>query len=251
MMQVVTRAEWGARPPKWREAISISKGVFIHYNGGSNLPAPVVGGDFDAVCAHLRGVQSYHMNTQGWPDIAYSFCVDSVGRIYELRGFAVAGAHTLGWNWDSHAIYLPLGGDQAPTDVQIAAANQVIAEHDRRFGAGFVKGHQQAPNSTSCPGGPTMARILAGDFHATDPMPPPPPPDPDEDDVKPVIVVDPRPGKSAWHVFGNTRYRLASQAEIDTLAYMGTEIVTGDPSNPDPIVNWLRACKDLGRPTDR
>jgi hypothetical protein len=96
-----------------------------------------------------------------------------------------------------------------------------------------------------------MARILAGDFHATDPMPPPPPPDPDEDDVKPVIVVDPRPGKSAWHVFGNTRYRLASQAEIDTLAYMGTEIVTGDASNPDPIVNWLRACKDLGRPTDR
>jgi N-acetylmuramoyl-L-alanine amidase len=250
-MQIITRDQWGARPPKWREAISISKGVFIHYNGGSNLPANVVAGDFNAVCAHLRGVQSYHMNTQGWPDIAYSFCVDSVGRIYELRGWGVAGAHTLGWNWDSHAIYLPLGGDQAPTDTQIAAANQVIAEHDRRFGAGFVKGHQQAPNSTSCPGGPTMARILAGDFHATDPMPPPPPPDPDEDDVKPVIVVDPRPGKSAWHVFGNTRYRLASQAEIDVLTYMGVQVVTGDAANPDPIVNWLRSCKDLGRPVEK
>jgi len=79
----------------------------------------------------------------------------------------------------------------------------------------------------------------------------PPPPDPDEDDVKPVIVVDPRPGKSAWHVFGNTRYRLASQAEIDVLTYMGVQVVTGDAANPDPIVNWLRSCKDLGRPVEK
>jgi hypothetical protein len=78
-----------------------------------------------------------------------------------------------------------------------------------------------------------------------------PPPDPDEDDVKPVIVVDPRPGKSAWHVFGNTRYRLASQAEIDVLTYMGVQVVTGDAANPDPIVNWLRSCKDLGRPVEK
>ena len=89
-MQVVSRDEWGARPPKWSEKIYVSKGVFIHYNGGAPLPADVVGGNFDAVCAHLRGVQAYHMNTQGWPDIAYSFCADSVGRIYELRGFGVA-----------------------------------------------------------------------------------------------------------------------------------------------------------------
>jgi hypothetical protein len=73
-------------------------------------------------------------------------------------------------------------------------------------------------------------------------------PTPEDDEVKPVIVVDPRPGRSAWHVFGNTRYRLATPDEVNVLKFMGVEVVTGDPANPDPIVNWLRACKDLGRP---
>jgi len=256
-MRFVTRAQWGARPPKWSTQINRSVGVFIHYNGGTPLPANVVAGSFDAVATHLRGVQDYHMNRQGWPDIAYSWCVDATGRIYQLRGWNVAGAHTLNWNDRSHAIYLPLGGDQAPTDLQIAGANTVIAEHNRRFGVGFVKGHQQAPNSTSCPGGPTMARIVAGDFHGgptpvpPQPVPPIPPPDPDEDEMKPVIVVDPRPGRSAWHVFGNTRYRLATAEEINVLKFMGVQEITGDPNNPAPIVNWLRACKDLGRPTEK
>jgi hypothetical protein len=76
-------------------------------------------------------------------------------------------------------------------------------------------------------------------------------PTPEDEEVKPVIVIDPRPGRSAWHVFGNTRYRLASDAEVQTLQFLGLETVTGDPANPDPIVNWLRACKDLGRPEDK
>ena len=68
-----------------------------------------------------------------------------------------------------------------------------------------------------------------------------------EDEMKNVVVIDPREGRSAWHVFGNTRYRLASMDEVNTLRYLGVEVIEGDPANPDPIVNWLRACKDLGR----
>ena len=190
-MQYISRAQWGAKPPTWNPGIvSPSLGMFIHYNGGDPLPASVTSGDFESVCAHLRGIQDFHQGaSRGWPDIAYSWCVDSMGRIYELRGWGTAGAHTMHWNWKSHAIYLPLGGDQAPTEEQIAACRTVIAEHNRRYGRGFIKGHQQAPNQTSCPGPQVMARINAGDFdpdtHPTETVPTPPGVDPK---VKPVIM---------------------------------------------------------------
>ena len=64
------------------------------------------------------------------------------------------------WNWKSHAIFLPLGDGQQPTEAQIAACRTVIAEHNRRYGDGFVKGHQQAPNQTSCPG-PVVLDLFA------------------------------------------------------------------------------------------
>jgi len=247
-MQVITRDQWGARPPKWREAIGISKGVFIHYNGGQNLPANVVAGDFNAVCAHLRGVQSYHMDRQGWPDIAYSWAVANDGNggalIYELRGWGIAGAHTLGWNWDSHAIYLPLGGDQAPTDAQVAAANEVIAEHNLRFGSGFIKGHLQAPNSTSCPGGPTMARILAGDFNGQ-PTPTPPPPDPEEDDIMPIILVAPTTG-THWLCAGVLRRKLLDQRQIEIQLFLGVQIVRpGENIADSDLLAWIRTFEDV------
>ena len=33
----------------------------------------------------LRGIQSFHQNTNGWCDIAYNFIVDRFGRIWEAR----------------------------------------------------------------------------------------------------------------------------------------------------------------------
>lgn len=70
-----------------------------------------------------------------------------------------------------------------------------------------------------------------------------PSPEP-EDEVKQVMIRDPRTG-TVWHVCGNTRYRLAEQAEVDTLAFLGVQLVT---QGGDALVTWLRTTKDLGRP---
>jgi hypothetical protein len=242
-MNYITRAQWGAQPPRWREAITISKGVFIHYNGPA-VGSQVAAGEFNAVCAFLRQIQGYHMNTQGWPDIAYSWAVDATGRIYELRGWGIAGAHTLGWNWDSHGVFLPLGGEQAPTAAQIAGTNEVIAEHNRRFGAGFVRGHQQAPNSTSCPGGPTMARILAGDFNGQ-PTPPPPDPQPEDEDMKPIILVAPTTG-THWFCHGVLRRKLLDQRQIEIQLYLGVAIVRpGQGVADSDLLAWIRTFEDV------
>jgi hypothetical protein len=142
----------------------------------------------------------------------------------------------------------------ARNNMDVAAAAQFIAAGDTRNRPGLSTHGDAQPvdRSDAFTRHPQRAGLeallLTKIVEANGPVPPP---DPDEDDVKPVIVVDPRPGKSAWHVFGNTRYRLASQAEIDVLTYMGVQVVTGDAANPDPIVNWLRSCKDLGRPVEK
>jgi hypothetical protein len=165
-MNMHSRSEWGARAPHAVKRMGHSQGVHIHYNGPA-VSAAVYAGDWDAVRSFLRGVQSFHMGPQrGWADIGYSFFVDRVGRIWEGRGWGVAGAHTNGFNSSSHAVYVVIGDGQEPSPAQVEAVRQVIAEHNRRYGVGYVRGHQQAPgNATSCPGGPLMALIRAGAFN--------------------------------------------------------------------------------------
>ena len=42
--------------------------------------------------------QVFHIEGRHWNDIGYNFLVGCDGNIYEGRGWAVVGAHTLGWN---------------------------------------------------------------------------------------------------------------------------------------------------------
>jgi hypothetical protein len=253
-MKILTREQWGAAPPKWRNTMASSSGVFIHYNGPA-VSAAVLAGDYNSVTAFLRSTQSYHQRVQNWPDIAYSFAVDSVGRIWELRGWGVVGAHTLDWNHRSHAIFLPLGDNQAPTAEQLASCREVIAAHDARYGRGFVKGHQQAPNSTSCPGGPTMARINAGDFdpyrHTTPSVPTPE--GADDNMPAPVMMRDPsgrieifyrfpqsviheHPNGTLWMLYPGTPYRVqVRRDDLAALEYMGIKRVKVDQAT----ANWF------------
>lgn len=173
-MKIHTRAEWGARPPKQVRQMAGSQGVHLHYNGPA-VPPAVYAGDFESVKSFLRNTQNFHMNTRGWADIAYSFFVDRVGRIWEGRGWGVIGGHTQGFNSTSHAIYFILGDGQVPTPEQVESVRQLISEHNRRYGVGYVRGHQQAPgNSTSCPGDAVMQLINSGSFNvgaAAEPAP--------------------------------------------------------------------------------
>jgi hypothetical protein len=167
-MAYITRAEWGARPPKTRKAISSSEGMFTHYTGGPRAANRAAG------VAQVKGIQRFHMDTRGWADIGYSFLVDDEGNIYEGRGWGVAGGHTEGWNSRSHAVCAILNDGQQPTPQMLAALRFVHDEHDRRYGNGFHRSHRDV-NSTSCPG-----NILHGWMQAGMPVaggaPTPPPP---------------------------------------------------------------------------
>ena len=166
-MAFVSRAEWGARPPKSRTTIGRSEGMFTHYTAGPRAANRAAG------IAQVRGIQAFHMGPQrGWADIGYSFLVDDEGTVYEGRGWGVAGGHTNGWNSRSHAVCAILNDGQQPTAAMLNGLRWCHDEHDRRYGRGFHRSHRDV-NSTSCPGD-----ILHGWMQAGMPTGPTPAPAP-------------------------------------------------------------------------
>ena len=122
---IVPRAEWGANEAIRRGAPTYASEIklaIVHHTAGRNdysrPEAPAI----------VRGIQLFHVKSNGWNDIGYNFLVDRFGTIYEGRFGGidrnVVGAHALGFNTGSVGIAL-LGtyGTTKPS----AAAQDAIA----------------------------------------------------------------------------------------------------------------------------
>lgn len=121
-----SRSQWGARPPKTTLSIAPDlKLAVVHHSVNANTYRA------DEVPALLRSIQAYHMDAQGWDDIAYNFAVDRFGRIWEARGGgvgnAVIGGHARGFNTYSTGVVM-LGDftSSRPTNAAVAAVADVI-----------------------------------------------------------------------------------------------------------------------------
>lgn len=121
-MRIVTRAEWGAvtgRPLALYAPGSV-KGVVYHWNG-----PPV---DWDADQAGVvRSTQRYHIDTQGWRDIAYNFAIAYDGTVYEGRGINYrngASGHATPNN-EFVAVEFMMGVGQSLTPAMIEAARDL------------------------------------------------------------------------------------------------------------------------------
>ena len=95
---ILLRAAWGARKEKDTPTIAPSLDLaVVHHTavGGQSYLA-------SDVPAILRGLQAFHMDANGWDDIAYNFVVDRFGRIWKARAGgisrAVQGGHAKGFN---------------------------------------------------------------------------------------------------------------------------------------------------------
>lgn len=169
-LDIVSRAQWGAKTPTSRIATTWGRRtefVVHHSEGPTN--------------ASVRSIQDFHMGpARGWADVAYNFLVRDDGTIYEGRGWLTVGAHAIGHNTSGIGVcYI---GMNAPTD---AAKHSIRALYDYACGqAGhklLMRGHGQlSQNSTDCPGSKLLAWVKAGmlDSKATPPVPPTGPPFP-------------------------------------------------------------------------
>jgi flagellar hook assembly protein FlgD len=99
---IVRRAGWNADESIVRGAPSYAARLrfsTVHHTAGSNSYSR------SESAAIVRGIQRYHVLSNGWDDIGYNFLVDKYGRIFEGRGGGISrnviGAHAGGFNTGS------------------------------------------------------------------------------------------------------------------------------------------------------
>eukprot|EP00094_Tigriopus_californicus_P004622 TCALIF_04450-PA protein Name:"Similar to PGRP-SC2 Peptidoglycan-recognition protein SC2 (Drosophila melanogaster)" AED:0.37 eAED:0.37 QI:5/1/0.88/1/1/1/9/247/304 len=147
---IVSRAEWGARAPG--STTYMGNGVqylFIHHSAGASCSTK------SECIAEVKGIQNYHMDSNGWSEVGYSFLIGGDGNVYEGRGWNKVGAQTYGFNSVGYGIdfigtFTSTNPTQAAQDAfkQLAecaaAGGYVIGDYE-------LKGHRQT-GSTECPG---------------------------------------------------------------------------------------------------
>ena len=94
---ILSRSSWGARRPKTTPSTTADlKLAIVHHSATGNSYTS------SQVPSVIRSIQAYHMDANGWDDIAYNFVVDRFGRIWEGRAGGttnvVLGGHSQGFN---------------------------------------------------------------------------------------------------------------------------------------------------------
>jgi hypothetical protein len=174
---VVSRAVWGADESIVRASPSYADRVafaVVHHTAGSSPSTP------QESAAIVRGIQAYHVRSNGWNDIGYNFLVDPFGQVFEGRGGGitqnVVGAHAQGFNTGS--VGVAVLGTYESSSISRAAREALvsvlawrldlahvdpvarltwISGGSAKFAAGTVvslgavSGHRDV-GSTSCPG---------------------------------------------------------------------------------------------------
>lgn len=167
MTPLHSRQEAGLRAPKSRSTNIRPEGLTAHYGGPSPWGAGVdrtSPARFAATCDHARcptiwrSWQSFHMDANGWVDIAYTSGCCPHGHRYEGRGPGVrtAANGTNDGNLRSHATVYIAGDGDPLTD----AARRAFLDEQARLGP--LRWDHGDWKPTSCAGSPIRAWKKAG-----------------------------------------------------------------------------------------
>lgn len=241
----LSRADIGLRPRVCSSTNIRAEGDTAHYGG----PSPWTGAvdrssaeTFEATtdhnrCASIwRAYQAYHLDTQGWCDIAYTSGVCPHGYRLEGRGPGQrTGANgTNDGNFRSYATCYIAGTGDPLTD----SAKRAFLDEAERLGRPLRWGHRDW-KSTSCPGDPLYI-WRSGGFPAPEgPPPPPPPPPPPSGDFVSVLLPVLRVGARG----GSVR---SLQSLLNTKAGQGLSIDGAFGPATDRAVRNVQAFFGLG-----
>lgn len=161
-MIVVTRAQWGAKPPKSVTYFPAPPtGVIVHYVGAAGS----LGTESQSVGKQrMRAIQQDAFN-KGYADLEYNFCIGQDGSIFEGRGKAIQsganGNRTNNRKWWSVCFLTGVG--ELLTPQAIAAFHGV-----RLLLPGTIDEHENVA-ATQCPGD-----AIESQWAALTTAPPPP-----------------------------------------------------------------------------
>lgn len=161
-MAWVSRSQWGARSPEGagNSLSPTPKGHAMHWEG------PEMGSSPHSECDDIvRGIQNYHMDSNGWSDIAYNILVCTHGYQYEGRGKGKGSAAngTTQANYDWYAICALVGEGDSQPQALIDGLTDAAATC-RSWGAGNGSTGHRDHYSTACPGDSIYGRVTRGEF---------------------------------------------------------------------------------------
>lgn len=167
-MKLVARAGWGARSPKETPSTNFNPtgGSVLHWEG-VGVPDVL---DHSKCDDEVRKIQSYHMDTRGWNDIAYNFLVCCHGYVYEGRGIGKRSAanHNDTDNYNSYAIcYIGDGTPEITSEGSVGMRDAV--NYVRSKGAGKNVRPHSALVATQCPGNKIRDLISKSFFNVASP----------------------------------------------------------------------------------
>ncbi len=104
---LVSRAAWGARPPRYPYTLTLANHLAIHHTAGVSDGAAAT---TEECAAQVRAIQAFHQDTREWNDIGYSYLICGTGEVFQAReddddATDVWGAHD-GFNRGSMSVSL-------------------------------------------------------------------------------------------------------------------------------------------------
>lgn len=150
-MIIKSRAEWGARPPKYTNPLNynIVDKFILHYSGAARTQT-------------IRSIQNYSMDTKGYSDIDYNYIIKD-GVVFIGRGDNIGG-HTLGNNSTSIGVCI-VGMDGDATEADFQAAKDLYAYMNTKSGKTLAATTHRMVlglSHTDCPGDEIENWVKAG-----------------------------------------------------------------------------------------
>ncbi|WP_207943030.1 N-acetylmuramoyl-L-alanine amidase [Actinomadura sp. KC345] len=149
-MDIISRAQWGARSPRSRSLVGwpARREFIVHYSAGPKTQT-------------VEQIQAFHMDGNGWSDVGYNFLVNVDGEIFEGRGWGVVGAHAPDHNTSGIGVCV-IGRDGDATAAAKRSVRWLYDQACEKAGRQLRKlGHRDV-YSTSCPGDELYAWVRAG-----------------------------------------------------------------------------------------
>ncbi len=160
--RLVWRSDLGWQPYSPADSADPKSGLVVHYDSADQ---DLANRDHDDCISYWNSTRDFHVNSNGWVDIGYSFFCCSHGYVIEGRGLFKTQAAQQGANTTHYSATLALGPNDPITDEQIEAVRELRAwlmEPESSI-AGDVFGHRDF-NSTSCPGDAAYELVQDGSF---------------------------------------------------------------------------------------
>ena len=158
---IAPRAEWTIREPVTsRMAPHTISRITVHHGGGNTTPVGA---------ARFQSWQGWHMDGQGWGDVAYHYIVGKDGRVYAARDPQWAGDTGTNYEPAGHLLIVVEGNfnKETPSQTQLDTLATVVAWAADEWGVPLeaVAAHRDHA-STTCPGLSLYPYIASGDLGA-------------------------------------------------------------------------------------